>query len=234
MLELKNVFASYGHVPVLKNINIRVNRGEIVSLLGSNGAGKTTILKTILSLVKERNGIIRFEDNEIQKWRTNRIVRLGIGIVPEGRRLFPSMTVLENLRMGALEVKNNEDFQNRLREILKIFPKLEEKLRQYAGTLSGGEQAMAAIGRGLMCKPRILLLDEPSLGLAPILVEAFFNTIKTINENGTTILLIEQNARKALSISSNAYVVQKGEIFTQGSREELYKSDLIKKAYLQA
>jgi len=233
LLELIDVSTSYGHVGILRRVNLRIDDGKIVSLLGGNGAGKTTTLKAILGIVKAREGKIRFEETDIQNWQTNRIIQLGMSVVPEGRRLFLEMTVLDNLHMGGMRVKGEKELKERLRKVFEIFPNLENQLRQYAGTLSGGEQAMVAIGRGLIGNPKILLLDEPSLGLAPILVEEFFKAIKRINDEGTTVFLIEQNARKALSISTTGYVLQKGQIVVQGSREELFESDLIKKAYLR-
>jgi len=207
MLELIDISTYYGPVPALRGINLMVNSGEIVSLLGSNGAGKTTTLKTILGLLRAKKGVIRFEDKEIQKWRTDRIVQ---------------------------RIKSEKNLDISLRSVFRIFPILEKRLEQNAGTLSGGEQAMLAIGRGLMGKPKILLLDEPSLGLAPILVDVFFDTIRKINEGGVTIFLIEQNARKALSLSLRGYVIQKGEIIIQGSRQDLIESNVIKRAYFEA
>jgi branched-chain amino acid transport system ATP-binding protein len=178
-------------------------------------------------------GSILFEEKTIHRWRTHQIIDAGIRVVPEGRRLFPKMTVLENLRLGAFSEDDEREIGSRLENVFQLFPRLKERLQQMAGTLSGGEQGMAAIGRGMMGRPKILLLDEPSLGLAPVLVEEFFKAIKRINERGTTILLIEQNAKKALSIASKGYVLQKGEIVVKGSRNELYENDVIRKAYLR-
>jgi len=178
-------------------------------------------------------GSILFEGKSIHQWKTHQIIDSGISVVPEGRRLFPKMTVLENLRLGAFSEEDEREIEDRLENVLRLFPHLQERLHQLAGTLSGGEQGMVAIGRGMMGSPKILLLDEPSLGLAPVLVEEFFKAIKRINDKGTTILLIEQNAKKALSIASKGYILQKGEIMVKGSRDELYENDVIKKAYLR-
>ncbi len=233
MLELKEIATEYHRVPMLRNVNLSVEKRSIVCLLGPNGAGKTTTVKTILGLVRPTTGAISFESQPIHHWKTHRIIDAGITVVPEGRRLFPKMTVLENLKFGILTEVNEAEIRKRLDMVFLLFPRLKERIHQLAGTLSGGEQGMAAIGRGMMGKPKMILFDEPSLGLAPILVEDFFKAIKKINEEGTTILLIEQNARKALSIASKGYVLQKGEIILQGSKDELYDSDLIKKAYLK-
>ena len=212
---------------------MNIEKGQLVCLLGSNGAGKTTTLKAILRLIPTTEGSVLFEDQPIHQKKTHQIIDLGISVVPEGRRLFPKMTVLENLRLGAFTEVNEAEIKKRLEGIFHLFPKVKERLHQLAGTLSGGEQGMVAIGRGMMARPKILLLDEPSLGLAPILVEDFFKSIRRINEEGTTILLIEQNAKKALQIASKGYVLQKGEIVVKGSRNELYENDVIKKAYLK-
>jgi len=212
---------------------MNIEKGQLVCLLGSNGAGKTTTLKVILRLIPTMEGSVLFEDQPIHQKKTHQIIDLGISVVPEGRRLFPKMTVLENLRLGAFTEVNEAEIKKRLEGIFHLFPKVKERLHQLAGTLSGGEQGMVAIGRGMMARPKILLLDEPSLGLAPILVEDFFKSIRRINEEGTTILLIEQNAKKALQIASKGYVLQKGEIVVKGSRNELYENDVIKKAYLK-
>jgi branched-chain amino acid transport system ATP-binding protein len=212
---------------------MNIEKGQLVCLLGSNGAGKTTTLKAILRLIPTMEGSVLFEDQPIHQKKTHQIIDLGISVVPEGRRLFPKMTVLENLRLGAFTEGNEAEIKKRLEGIFHLFPKVKERLHQLAGTLSGGEQGMVAIGRGMMARPKILLLDEPSLGLAPILVEDFFKSIRRINEEGTTILLIEQNARKALQIASKGYVLQKGEIVVKGTQNELYQNDVIKKAYLK-
>jgi len=233
MLRLENVSTQYGGVPVLRNVSMKIEGGELVCLLGSNGAGKTTTLKAILSLIPIAQGSIFFDEEPIHQWRTHRIIDAGISVVPEGRRLFPKMTVLENLRLGAFSEGDEEEIARRLENVFSLFPRLKERLHQVAGTLSGGEQGMVAIGRGMMGRPKLLLLDEPSLGLAPVLVEEFFKAIRRINDEGTTLLLIEQNAKKALSIASKGYVLQKGEIVIEGSKNELYESDVIKKAYLR-
>ena len=233
MLRLENVSTQYGGVPVLRKVSMNIEKGELVCLLGSNGAGKTTTLKAILRLISLMEGSVLFEGKSIHQWKTHQIIDAGISVVPEGRRLFPKMTVIENLRLGAFSEEDKSEIQDRLENVFLLFPRLKERLDQLAGTLSGGEQGMAAIGRGMMGKPKILLLDEPSLGLAPVLVEEFFKAIRKINEKGTTILLIEQNAKKALQIASKGYVLQKGEIVVKGSQKELYENDVIKEAYLK-
>lgn len=233
MLRLETISTQYGGVPVLRKVSMSIEQGELVCLLGSNGAGKTTTLKAILRLIPIKEGSIFFHGEPIHRWKTHQIIESGISVVPEGRRLFPKMTVLENLKIGAFTKEREEEIRKRLEMTFQLFPKLRERLHQLAGTLSGGEQGMVAIGRGMMGKPRILLLDEPSLGLAPILVDEVFKTIKRINEEGTTILLIEQNARKTLSIASKGYVLQKGEMAVQGNRDQLFENDMIKKAYLK-
>jgi len=212
---------------------MEIEKGGLICLLGSNGAGKTTTLKAILRLIPITEGSILFDEQSIHQWKTHQIIEAGISVVPEGRRLFPKMTVFENLRLGAFATLDETEMNKRLDAIFQLFPRLKERLDQLAGTLSGGEQGMAAIARGMMGRPKLLLLDEPSLGLAPILVDEFFKAIKRINEEGTTILLIEQNARKALSIATHGYVLQKGEIVVQGHRDQLYESDMIKRAYLR-
>lgn len=233
MLKLNGITTQYGGVPMLRNVSMEINRGELVCLLGSNGAGKTTTMKSILRLIPLVEGEIFFEEKSIRDWKTYEVVKAGISVVPEGRRLFPKMTVLENLKVGAFSEALEEVVSQRLERVFQLFPRLKERLDQIAGTLSGGEQGMVAIGRGMMGNPKILLLDEPSLGLAPVLVEEFIKTIRKINQAGTTILLIEQNAKKALSIATKGYVLQKGEIVMKGNRDELYQSDLIRSAYLR-
>lgn len=233
MLRLDQISTQYGGVPMLRNVSLDVGKGEVVCLLGPNGAGKTTTVKTILGLVRPVSGTVSFEGEPIHHWKTHQIIGSGIAVVPEGRRLFPKMTVLENLRLGTFKNVDEAEVSRRLDSVFHLFPRLKERLDQLAGTLSGGEQGMVAIGRGIMGRPKIILLDEPSLGLAPILVEEFFKAIKKINEEGTTILLIEQNARKALSIATSGYVLQKGQVVVRGLKEELFESDLIKKAYLK-
>lgn len=218
---------------MLRKVCLEIEKEKLVCLLGSNGAGKSTTVKTIIGLVKPTTGGIQFEGKPIGHLKTNRIVELGIAVVPEGRRLFPKMTVLENLRLGAYFLKEKVDKRERLEKVFDLFPILKERINQTAGTLSGGEQSMLSIGRGIMGKPKILLLDEPSLGLAPKLVHQFFQTIERVNkEEKIPILLIEQNAAKALSIADSGYVIQKGRIITEGSAAELMSSDVVKKAYL--
>ena len=233
MLRLENISNLYGRVRVLRNVSLEIPKGEIVCLLGSNGAGKSTTLKAILRLIPISEGAVFFEEQPIHHLRTYHVIKIGIAVVPEGRRLFPKMTVLENLRLGAYNQKDEGEISKQLKTVFRMFPLLNERLRQVAGTLSGGEQGMVAIGRGMMGKPKLLLLDEPSLGLAPILVEESIKSIKRINEEGTTILLIEENARKALTIATRGYVLQKGEIVLKGNQKELYESDIIRKAYLR-
>ncbi|MBM4350512.1 MAG: ABC transporter ATP-binding protein [Deltaproteobacteria bacterium] len=233
MLKLEGISTQYGGVPMLRKVSMEIEKGELVCLLGSNGAGKSTTMKSILRLIPLVEGTIFFEGQSLLGWKTHQVVGAGISVVPEGRRLFPKMTVLENLKVGAFSEINEQEITNRLDAIFQLFPRLKERLQQLAGTLSGGEQGMVAIGRGMMGKPKILLLDEPSLGLSPILVEEFIKTIRKINEEGTTILLIEQNAKKALSIASKGYVLQKGEIVVKGNRSQLFQSDVIQKAYLR-
>jgi len=232
MLKLENVSAGYGNVSVLRNVNLEIGRGELCCLLGSNGAGKTTTLKSILGLVRiASGGRILLDGQPIHGLKTHEIVGAGIGVVPEGRRLFARMTVLENLRMGAYSQGKRNDMEARLEAVFQVFPRLKERLHQLAGTMSGGEQSMAAIGRGLMGRPKMLLMDEPSLGLAPKTVDEYFAAIRRINEAGITILLIEQNARKALSVAGKGYLLQKGEIAAEGTSAQLKDSDLVKKAY---
>jgi len=219
---------------MLRDISLNIEKGRLICLLGSNGAGKTTTVKAIIGLIKPTNGDVRFEGKSIRRLKTNEIIQLGISVVPEGRRLFPKMTVLENLRLGAFSVRANRDLKERSERVFRLFPILETRGNQIAGTLSGGEQGMVAIGRGMMSKPKILLLDEPSLGLAPILVQEFFEAIARINkEENTTVLLIEQNAVKALSIAHSGYVLQKGRIIAEGSVHKLMAMEVIKKAYLK-
>ena len=233
MLSLRGVSTEYDGVPMLRDISLEIGRESLVCLLGSNGAGKSTTVKTIIGLVKPTKGDILFEGKAIGPLKTNRIVELGIAVVPEGRRLFPKMTVLENLRLGAYFMKDKEEIRGLMEKVFLLFPVLKERCGQTAGTLSGGEQSMLSIGRGIMSKPKVLLLDEPSLGLAPKLVQEFFQTIVRINkEEKIAILLIEQNAAKALSISDSGYILQKGRIIAQGSAQELMSTDIVKRAYL--
>jgi branched-chain amino acid transport system ATP-binding protein len=233
-LELDDVHAYYGNIRALKGISLHVERGEIVTLIGSNGAGKTTTLKTVLGTVRPQRGAVRFGGDRIDAVPTHRIVRLGIAQAPEGRRIFSRMTVLENLELGAFTrgESKSDDVSRDLERVLQLFPRLRERLAQLGGTLSGGEQQMLAIGRALMAKPELLLLDEPSMGLSPILVETIFGIIRDINQMGTTILLVEQNARMALRVAHRGYVIQTGRIVLHDAGAALLRSDLVRKAYL--
>lgn len=232
MLELKHVYTKYGKVECLKGVNFTVRRGEIVALLGANGAGKTTVLNTISGIINPSAGEVIYKSKSIHQISAEEVVRLGISHVPEGRKVFQRMTVLENLELGAFIRKNNQEVRKDLEVMFELFPILKKRMHQKAGTLSGGEQQMLAIGRGLMAKPSLLLLDEPSLGLAPILVSAIFKMIQKIHAQGMTILLVEQNAKMALKVASRAYVLQTGEIVLQGSAKEIENSPAIQSAYL--
>ena len=232
MLEIKNLNVHFGVIHALKGISITVNEGEIVTLIGANGAGKTTTLRTISGLKKPTSGEILLEGEDIADVSAQNRVRLGISHVPEGRRVFPGMTVLENLEMGAYLRKDKAETAKDLEMVYELFPVLSDRQKQLAGTLAGGEQQMLAIGRALMSRPRILLLDEPSMGLAPLLVQEIFNIIKNVNEVGTTVLLVEQNAMMALQIAHRAYVMETGSIVLSGSGAELLRSEQVKKAYL--
>jgi len=234
MLSLLNIFTEYDRVPMLRGVSLSIGKGQLVCLLGSNGAGKSTTVKTIIGLVKPTQGEIHFEGRSIAHLKTNHIIGLGISIVPEGRRLFPKMSVLENLRLGAYFVTDPQRLDDRLERVFELFPVLKDRVHQTAGTLSGGEQGMVAIGRGMMSRPKILLLDEPSLGLAPKLIEEYFETIDRIHKHeNITVLLIEQNAVKALSIADCGYVLQKGQIIAEGTPQQLMTTEIIKKAYLK-
>lgn len=235
MLKLTSVHISYGHITALKGIDIDVKRGEIVCLIGSNGAGKTTTLMTISGILKPTAGDIIFENSSIAGLQPHDIVRKGISQSPEGRRIFPRLSVLENLEMGAYSLyqkSQRSNVKNNIEKIFSLFPLLKERKKQMGGTLSGGEQQMLAIGRALMSNPKLLLLDEPSLGLAPIMASKIFKTIKEINSKGVTVLLVEQNAKAALRLSDRGYVIENGIVKFTGSSEELLHSDLVKKAYL--
>jgi branched-chain amino acid transport system ATP-binding protein len=246
MLKLANVHTYYGPIEALRGIDIEVKEGEIVCLIGNNGAGKSTALMTVSGVLKPRSGDILFEGKSIKGIPPHRIVRMGISQVPEGRRIFPKLTVRENLEMGAYSVfgnqfsvfkrpkTNNRQPTTHLEKIFELFPVLKERHKQSGGTLSGGEQQMLAIGRALMSNPRLLLLDEPSLGLAPIIVSKIFRTIKEINREGVTVLLVEQNARAALNLSSRAYVLENGMVSLEGKGEEMLHNELVQKAYLGA
>ena len=233
MLEVKNLNVHYGSIHAIKNISFDVKQGEIVTLIGANGAGKTTILQTLSRMIKPTDGMILFKEQDIEKVSPQKMVSIGMGHVPEGRRIFAQMTVLENLEMGAYSRKSNKaEFNKDLELVFKRFPRLKERIKQLAGTLSGGEQQMLAIGRTIMSHPELILLDEPSMGLAPILVDEIFNIIEEINKTGTTILLVEQNANRALQIADRGYVLETGKIVIQGKAKDLIENDDIKKAYL--
>jgi branched-chain amino acid transport system ATP-binding protein len=232
VLQVKDIEVYYGAIHALKKMSLEVEQGSIVTLIGANGAGKTTTLKTISGILKPRSGSVLFKDIDISKVAPEKIVGMGISQVPEGRRVFASMSVLENLEMGAYLRKNKREIADDMDNVFVRFPRLKERRKQMAGTLSGGEQQMLAIGRALMARPQLLLMDEPSMGLAPLLVKEIFAIIKDINERGTTILLVEQNAHMALSVADKAYVIETGEIVIQGSAEQLMKSEDVKKAYL--
>ena len=232
MLEIKDIEVYYGMIQAIKGVSFEVNEGEVVSLIGANGAGKTTILHTITGLLTPKTGSIFFEGKEITKVPAHKIVSLGMAHVPEGRRVFAEMTVYENLKMGAYTKKDKEEIGKTLEMVYKRFPRLEERKNQMAGTLSGGEQQMLAMGRALMSRPRIILMDEPSMGLSPILVNEIFDIIKEVSASGTTVLLVEQNAKKALSIANRAYVLETGKIVLEGDAKVLMNDDSIKKAYL--
>lgn len=232
MLRLDGVSTEYDGVPMLRDIRIRIPKGEVICLLGPNGAGKSTTMKTILGFVRPLRGEIFFEDQRIDRLSTDEIIRLGISVVPEGRAIFPNMTTYENLRVGAFQVTASGILSRRMEEIFSMFPILKERLDQVAGTLSGGEQTMLTISRALMGAPQLMLLDEPSLGLAPILVEQFFEKIEEIHQKSITVFLIEQNISKAISIASYGYVLQKGSLVAEGTRESLMNEEIIRKAYL--
>ncbi|HEV8533764.1 MAG TPA: ABC transporter ATP-binding protein [Methylomirabilota bacterium] len=232
MLELNDVHAYYGNIRALKGVSLTVARGEIVTLIGSNGAGKTTTLRTVLGTVRPLRGTVTFGGKRIDKVPTHRIARLGIAQSPEGRRIFAPMTVLENLELGAFARTDREAIPQDLERVLALFPRLRDRLGQKGGTLSGGEQQMLAMGRALMARPEMLLLDEPSMGLSPILVETIFEIIRDINRLGTTILLVEQNARMALRVAHRGYVIQTGRIVLQDAALALLRSDVVRKAYL--
>ncbi|MDT2571032.1 ABC transporter ATP-binding protein [Enterococcus raffinosus] len=231
MLKIDNLSVHYGMIQAVRDVSFEVNQGEIVSLIGANGAGKTTILRTISGLNQPSKGTITFEGSPIQKKAPRRIVAQGISQVPEGRHVFPGLTVLENLEMGAY-LRKDGDIQQDYEHVYEKFPILKERLNQDASTLSGGEQQMLAMGRALMSKPRLLLLDEPSMGLAPIFIQEIFNIIQEIQKQGTTVLLIEQNAKMALSIADRGYVLETGKVVLSGTGQELLESEEVKKAYL--
>ncbi len=232
LLELEGVDAFYGRIQALRGMSIRVEKGEVVALIGSNGAGKTTTLRTISGLMHPHTGSIRFDGRDITRTGPSKIVELGICQSPEGRRLFPRMTVGDNLLMGAYTRNDRAGIASDIERVFKLFPRLQERRAQIAGTLSGGEQQMLAMGRSLMARPKLLMLDEPSLGLAPILVETIFSIVREIYSQGTTVLLVEQNANKALEVANRAYVLETGVIVQGGSGDDLLASEAVQKAYL--
>jgi len=232
LLQLDNITTVYGRNEMLRNVSLDVPAGTVTCLLGSNGAGKSTLIKAILGLVKITRGKIIFDSKDITGIQTHKVIGAGISIVPEGKRIFPKMTVRENLRMGAYLEKDNVKIEKRMVEIFALYPRLKERINQVAGTLSGGEQSMLSIGRGLMSDPKLMIFDEPSLGLAPILVEQNFDTIKEINSRGTTVFLVEQNVHLTLEYASRGYVLQQGEVVASGSVDELKQSEVLKTAYL--
>ncbi len=232
MLEIKDLEVYYGMIQAIKGVSFEVNEGEVIALIGANGAGKTTILHTITGLLEPKKGTVIFNGNDITKVPAHKIVSMGMAHVPEGRRVFANLTVYQNLKMGAYTRKDKQEIAETLETVYKRFPRLEERHNQLAGTLSGGEQQMLAMGRALMSHPRILLMDEPSMGLSPIFVNEIFDIIKEVSASGTTVLLVEQNAKKALSISDRGYVLETGNIVLEGKSKDLLNNDSIKKAYL--
>ena len=231
-LDIKDLEVNYGVIKAIKGVSFDVNEGEIIALIGANGAGKTTILHTISGLIQAKKGSIVFDGKELTKTPPHKIVSMGMAHVPEGRRIFQQLSVLENLKLGAYTRKDKSEIASTLKMVYERFPRLEERKNQVAGTLSGGEQQMLAMGRALMSKPRIILMDEPSMGLSPLLVSEIFDIIKVINESGTTVLLVEQNAKKALSIADRAYVLETGKITLSGDAKDLINDESVKKAYL--
>ncbi len=232
LLKFDNVTTVYGRNEMLRNVSLEIPEGTVTCLLGSNGAGKSTLIKALLGLVKITKGTIIFDKKDITGTPTHKIVSLGISIVPEGKRIFPKMSVTENLKMGAYLEKDKDIIQKRMDDVFELFPRLKERYKQVAGTLSGGEQSMLSIGRGLMSEPKLMIFDEPSLGLAPILVEQNFDTVQAINEKGTTVFLVEQNVNLTLEYSSRGYVLQQGEIVAAGTTDELKETEVLKSAYL--
>lgn len=232
LLEIKDLEVNYGVIKAIKGVSFDVNEGEIIALIGANGAGKTTILHTITGLIQAKKGSIVFDGKELTKTPPHKIVSMGMAHVPEGRRIFQQLSVLENLKLGAYTRKDKSEIASTLKMVYERFPRLEERKNQVAGTLSGGEQQMLAMGRAMMSKPRLLMLDEPSMGLAPILVEQIFDMIKELHKQGTTILLVEQNAQMALSVADRGYVLETGRISLSGTGAELAASEDVRKAYL--
>ena len=232
ILEVKNLVVNYGAIRALKGISFDVNEGEIISLIGSNGAGKTTTLHSISNLIKKQSGSVVFDREDITNLQAAQIVHRGLIHVPEGRRIFANLSVKDNLEMGAYTRNDKEKIKQDMEHVFELFPRMKERLKQLAGTLSGGAQQMLAMGRGLMANPKLLLLDEPSMGLAPILVDEIFEIIKKINEDGTTILLVEQNAFKAMSIANRVYILETGSISSSGNSSDMIKDPAVKAAYL--
>ena len=232
MLEVKDLEVYYGMIQAIKGISFQVEEGEIIALIGANGAGKTTTLHTVTGLLPAKKGSVLFEGKDITKVPGHKIVSMGMAHVPEGRRIFAQLSVLQNLRMGAYPRKDKEEIEETLKMVYRRFPRLEERSNQIAGTLSGGEQQMLAMGRALMSHPKIILMDEPSMGLSPIFVNEIFDIIKEVSKGGTTVLLVEQNAKKALSIADRAYVLETGRIVLEGAADVLMNDDSVKKAYL--
>nr|WP_330397889.1 ABC transporter ATP-binding protein [Lachnoclostridium sp. An169] len=232
MLEVRDLEVYYGVIQAIKGVSFHVDQGEVIALIGANGAGKTTILHTVTGLLSPKKGSIMFEGKDITKVPAHKIVSMGMAHVPEGRRVFSELSVYENLKMGAYTRKDRNEIEESLKNVYERFPRLEERKNQMAGTLSGGEQQMLAMGRALMSKPKIILMDEPSMGLSPILVNEIFDIIQAVSKSGTTVLLVEQNAKKALSIADRAYVLETGNIVLEGKAKDLLEDDSIKKAYL--
>ena len=232
MLEVKDLKVYYGMIQAIKGVSFHVNEGEVIALIGANGAGKTTILHTVSGLLSPKEGSVTFEGKDIVRMPGHKIVSMGMAHVPEGRRVFAQLTVLQNLKMGAYTRKNKEEIAQTLKTVFERFPRLEERQNQLAGTLSGGEQQMLAMGRALMSHPKIILMDEPSMGLSPIFVNEIFDIIQEVSKGGTTVLLVEQYAKKALSIADRAYVLETGNIVLEGKASDLLNDDSIKKAYL--
>ncbi len=232
MLEVKDLEVYYGMIQAIKGISFEVNEGEVIALIGANGAGKTTTLHTITGLLQASSGHVLFEGTDISKVPAHKIVSMGMAHVPEGRRVFANLSVLQNLKMGAYTRRDKNEYEETLATVYERFPRLQERQNQMAGTLSGGEQQMLAMGRALMSHPKIILMDEPSMGLSPIFVNEIFDIIKSVSASGTTVLLVEQNAKKALSIADRAYVLETGKIVLEGDADDLLHNDSIKKAYL--
>lgn len=232
LLEIRDLCVNYGPIQAVRNINMDVDEGSIVALLGANGAGKTTTLRTISGVIKPASGSVKFDGNEIGGRRASRVARLGVNMSPEGRLIFNELSVEENLRAGAYCIRSRAETERNMKRVLTLFPRLEERLKQHAGTLSGGEQQMLAVGRALMSRPKLMMLDEPSLGLAPLVVQDIFSIIREINRQGVTVLLIEQNANMALKIADLAYVLETGHITMSGTGAELLANEKVKEAYL--